>query len=286
MESNLKKFSGLGVFTLLVLNGIVWFWILTPQPLSQTEIYFLDVGQGDSALIMLSGGAKILIDGGPINGRALRNLEPILPFSDRYIDLVQVTHPQQDHYGGLIEILKYYQVGAVLTDGQTSKNASWQEFERVVAEKKIPVIVMNAGDGIQYRDSKLDVLSPMIGETAKDINDLGIVMRVTSGDLKALFTADISAAKEKELARKFDLDVDILKVSHHGSKYSSDIQFLREATPAISVIGVGKNSYGHPTAQTLDRLASIDSLVYRTDKDGVLKARISDGQLRISHLKE
>lgn len=270
-----------GILLAVILDIIVWAYIFNGKKLDHPEVYFLNVGQGDSSLVLLPDGIKVLIDGGPMDGRLQKNLETILPLPDRYIDLVVITHPQQDHYGGFLEVLKYYKIGAILTDGQPSKNVSWQELEKVIKEKNIPEIVLNTGDIISYQDSKFDILSPDIGETAKDINDLGVVMLLQSRGLKALFTADIGAEKERALTRKFNLDVDVLKTSHHGSKYSSDLAFLKEVSPLVSVIEVGKNTYGHPTPQTLNRLADIGAQVYRTDKDGIVKVTVIKNQLQI-----
>ena len=263
------------------LDMLIWFLILFPAPARGLEMYFLDVGQGDSSLIMLPGGVKMLIDGGQPNGRLEKNLEKILPMSNRYIDLVMVSHPQLDHYGGLVEVLKNYKVGTILTSNQVSEQAAWQALEKVIREKGIRRIILAAGDKIKYQDSYFDILSPRQSDWAPDINDFSLVALLESGGLKALFTGDISAEKEKELAAKYDVDVDILKVSHHGSKFSSDSMFLKESSPAVSVIEVGKNSYGHPTGEALARLANFSLQIFRTDLNGMIKLILDNGKLTI-----
>lgn len=277
------KFKNLKILigALIAVDVLVWAAIFSPREATNAEFYFLDVGQGDSSLVILPGGPKVLIDGGQPNGKLQANLERILPVSDRYIDLVMISHPQLDHFGGFVELLKYYKVGAVLLGGQTSESGAWRELERIIRDRSITRIILSAGDEIKYRDSSMVILSPKKGEWAKDINDLSMVGILDIGGVKAFFGGDISSEKERQLADLYDVDSDILKVSHHGSKYSSDPQFLREASPAVSIVEVGKNSYGHPTSQTLDRLANARSQVFRTDLGGLIKIIIDSGKLKV-----
>ena len=252
------------------------------------RVYFLNVGQGDAIYIRTPDEQDILIDGGPVNGKARENLEKILPANDRYLDLVMISHPQLDHYGGLIEVLKNYEIGAVLFNGQRADGPNWAELEKAAREKKILMVALYSGDAIKYRDSVFKILNPKPGEWAEDINDLSLVVlgRIYSNVLKnigidILFTGDISAEKEKELARLYDLNADILKVSHHGSKYSSDSDFLKEVNPAVSIVEVGKNSYGHPTKDALGRLANFSSQVYRTDENGLVKLVVDNDKIKV-----
>lgn len=276
MGGNKNNILNIIIGAMIVLDIFVWGIIFFPMEAGNPQLYFLDVGQGDSSLVVLPGGAKMLIDGGQLNGKLQENLEELLPLNDRYIDLVMVSHPQLDHFGGLIDIIKTYKVGAVLTSDQKSGSANWNAFEKAIQERKIPRVVLAVGDVIRYGGFQLEIISPRKGEWAKDMNDMSLVAILESDGVRAFFGGDIGAAKEKELAEKYDTDVDVLKVSHHGSKYSSDPVFLKEASPLVSVIGVGKNSYGHPTPQALSRLANIGSQVYRTDESGILKL-IIDG---------
>lgn len=284
MKENGFKYVPIIIGTLVTTDFLIWGIILFPgYQLAGKDfgLYFLDVGQGDSSLVVLPGGPKMLIDGGQPNGKVQENLERILPVNDRYIDLVMISHPQLDHFGGLIEILKNYKVGAVLTSKHISEQAAWQELERVIKERGIRRVILGAGDKIKYQDSQFDILSPKDSDWAKDINDLSLVTILNSGGVKAFFGGDISAGKEKQLADLYDVNVDILKVSHHGSKYSSHSEFLKEASPAVSVIEVGKNSYGHPTPQALSRLVNVTSQVYRTDKSGPIKILFDRSKLKV-----
>lgn len=234
-------------------------------------LYFLNVGQGDGQLVNLPNDVQVLIDGGK-GARIMNELGKILAPTDHYIDLVVATHPDLDHYGGLIDVLKNYEVGAVITNGQQGVAAAFADFQRVIRERKIPEINLKAGDAIRYAEAVFEVLGPTKADLAgKNTNNAGIVLLLQNGELRALYTADIDNKKEQELLRKYDLAADILKVGHHGSKFSSGAGFLAEVRPKVSVIGVGKNNYGHPTSDALRRLANIGSFVARTDSDGTVK---------------
>lgn len=277
---SLSKFLKTLVWFLAILDVAIWFLILSPAP-AASALYFLNVGQGDSELVMTSQGAKILIDGGPLSGNLGGNLSQILPLNDRYIDLIMISHPQVDHFGGLIDVLKNYEVGAVLTNGQDNKTAEWQALENIIKEKGIKEIVLSAGDKVKSDDFNFDILWPALSAKTNDQNEFSLIALLSMDGVKALFAADANTKLEQILVAKYNLDADILKVSHHGSKYSSDAGFLKQVSPAVSVIEVGKNSYGHPTAQALNRLANVDSQIFRTDKNGIVKAVVENGKLNI-----
>ncbi|MBI4992118.1 MAG: MBL fold metallo-hydrolase [Candidatus Harrisonbacteria bacterium] len=278
------KYFKIILSSLVIIDIAVWLLILFPASADKLKLYFLDIGQGDSSLVVLPGGIKVLIDGGPPNGRLEENLEKILRISDRYIDLVMISHPQLDHFGGFIKLFKNYKIGAVLMSEYGSPNVSWRALEKVIKDQNLKTVVMRAGDKIKYGGSELDILNPRDSDIAKNVNDLCLVAILKSSGLKAFYGCDISGEKEKQLANLYDVDVDILKVSHHGSKYSSDLSFLKEARPKLSVIEVGKNRYGHPTKEALQRLASFGG-VYRTDRDGLLKLVLAGGKLNLHTFK-
>ena len=281
-KKNRKNYLRTAIWCLVALDLIVWLIILLPKEARHLEMYFLDVGQGDSSLIRFPGGAKILIDAGPDNGEVEKSLGNILPPNDRYIDLALITHPQLDHFGGFISLFRHYKIGAVLMSKHRSDKVSWKELEKAIQDQNLKIIEVAAGDIIKYGDSELTVLSPRNSDIAKDINDLCVVTLLKSEGIKSFFGCDISGKKEKELASRYDLNVDILKVSHHGSRFSSDAGFLREVSPAVSVIEVGeKNSYRHPTQDALSRLAAIGTQILRTDQDGIIKITVDEGKLKI-----
>ena len=271
------------VFFLVGLNSLVWGRIFFSAAGSDfLEIYALAVGHGDSQLIRLPGGAKVLIDGGPPNGNLLASLADALPANDRRIDLAIISHPQADHFGGFVELAKRYDIGLFLTNGRPSGQTAYQELERITEEKNIDFLPLARGDSIAYVGSRFDVLWPALGAAAaKDLNEEALVVLLSSENASALFTGDIPAATERKLAAFLPGPIDILKVAHHGSKNSSDSGFLKVARPRLALIGVGKNSYGHPTAAVLERLAAVGSAVYRTDQDGTVRLAIDGRKIEV-----
>lgn len=271
---------------LVVFEIAVWKAVLFEKPNSDAEIYFLDVGQGDSQLVILAGGVKVLIDGGP-NNKIVNELESVLRPTDRYIDLVVLSHPQADHFNGLIDVFRRYQIGAFIYNGRVGTAKSWIELAKIVEENKIPAIVLGQGDKIKYQDDYFNIISPNEDFLfSKELNDTVLVMELANVDknaeTKILFTGDIGKNIEEYLVDNFDLNnVDVLKVAHHGSKYSSSAYFLNKIKPKIAAIEVGKNSYGHPTKEALGRLASIGAQIFRTDRDGAVKLAISGNEINI-----
>ena len=263
------------VLALVAFDGFLWYSIL-PTLSGGLAVYFLDIGQGDSQLVRLPEGAKVLIDSGP-DGKVLRELEKVLA-GDRYIDLLLLTHPEADHIGGFVNILKSYEVGAVLLTGRGKDTDIWREFKKTLSDRKIPAIMLREGDRVSQGESRFDILSPGPEYMASAaLNDTSIVSMLTSRNARFLFTADIDANLEVHLAEKYDIRADVLKVAHHGSKYSSSDIFLSEVLPKIAVIQVGKgNGYGHPTKEAISRLAATGAIVYRNDTDGGV-AVLADG---------
>src|SRR3989344_668372 len=268
----------LGIF---LLNCLVWYWVAVGGPRSYLNLYFMDIGQGDSALAVLPGGVKILFDGGP-DKSLLNDLGKILPATDRRIDLVILSHPQADHFTGFISLLDRYEVGYFIWHGRQGETESWKSLASALKEKHVNTLRLMEGDGIKYRESEIKFLSPdetELGDT--ELNNTVLAAELFSGGVKTLFIGDIGFDVERRLAGKYDMNIDILKVAHHGSKYSSGDEFLAEATPAVSVIQVGKNTYGHPTKDALDRLAAIGAAIYRNDLDGTVHIEADEGRLNI-----
>lgn len=270
--------------TLVILDFLVWQRIFVSALGSgDLKLNFLAVGQGDSELVILPGGVKMLIDGGPPNGKVLNALDEVLSPTEKYIDLVVMSHPQLDHFGGLIDVLKRYRVGAFLWNGREGETEAFESLEAVIRKGNIRTIALSKGDKIHYRDSDFDILWPdgrFIG--SKELNDTALVLELKAKNSKTLFTGDIGSNIESYLLADLSIsDVDILKVAHHGSKFSSSANFLEATKPEIAVIGVGQNSYGHPTNQVLNRLNDIGSKIYRTDLDGDVKLVINGEKIRI-----
>ncbi|OGN97211.1 MAG: hypothetical protein A2Z77_06495 [Chloroflexi bacterium RBG_13_51_36] len=272
------------VLPLLIAALLVWSIALT-QPDGKLHVSFLDVGQGDAILIQTPEGQDILIDGGPDPQKINLELSEKLAFWDRTIDLVMCTQPQADHVTGLVEVLQRYRVKQVLEPGVSYNSSVYQEWLRLIADKGIECDVARAGQEIDLGGGiKLEVLNPPASlwrGTDDDIDNNGLVLKLTWNRIGFLFTADIRAEVEFELiGQRANLRSTVLKVAHHGSRTSTSLQFLAAVDPEVAVICVGEdNTFGHPAIEVIERL--IDKLgesnIYRTDEDDTIEF-ITDGE--------
>ncbi len=251
-------------------------WLgLRAMPDGRLHVFFLDVGQGDAIFIRAPDGRQILVDGGPGPGELLEELGDVMPFWDRSLDLVILTHPDADHMVGLLALPDRYRIGEVVDTQMAQGDAAWNYALTTSEATRI-----TAGQGMTLRagDVILTVLNPVEGEDTLKPGDnaTSLVLRLDYGDTSALFTGDAPQEVETEmLMAGQSLDVDILKVGHHGSKSSSSEAFIAAVSPEYAVIQVGAgNSYGHPAPAVLDRLHGIE--VLRTDLNGQIEA-VSDG---------
>ncbi len=276
-----RKLVWVVLTVLFCLNLVAWvvvYDLVKPQPL---EVVFFDVGQGDSIFIETPNGVQVLIDGGPTSV-ILEKLAEEMPFYDRTIDLIILTHPEHDHYFGLFEVLKRYEVKNILWTGIIRDTAEYQEWIRLIEEEGAEVGVVEAGQKIVLSEKiYLSILHPfenLENQKVKNANDTSIVASLFFGNVSFLFTGDIGKKVEARLVEQgIDLDSDVLKVCHHGSKTSSSLEFLEAVSPEVAVIQVGKdNSYGHPHPEVLARLEEFGIQVLRTDINGDIKI-ISDG---------
>lgn len=252
-----------------------WQWYNFSFRVGESAVYFLDVGQGDSEFISLEDTqgrhVRILIDGGR-DARVVRELDRIIPQYDRYIDLIVLTHGDADHFKGLIDVIKEYRVGRFLWTGRTETASSFSDLLQVIELRGVDMITLSAGDRIRFSRYTLAVLSPRFEDINRvSSNESSLVLLLRDFHNSVLFTADIGHSTERVLARSGDIDVDVLKVAHHGSKNSSLPEFVEATSPIVSVIEVGKNSYGHPHENVLRRLASVGSTLFRTDTQGTIK---------------
>jgi competence protein ComEC len=251
------------------------------MPDNQLHVSFLDVGQGDAILIQTPNHQDILVDGGPSAQAIGAQLSKHLPFWDRTIELVVLTHPHEDHLTGLLEVLQRYKVKLVLyldTDYDTPEAEEWLNLIQL---KHIKSTLATAGQEIDLgsKDITLEVVNPTPGSTVPAM-DNGIVLKLSDEKISFLLTSDISADAEHDLiTQRADVSCTVLKVAHHGSNDSSTAAFLAVADPKVAVISVGAdNTFGHPGADTLLRLADIVGAdnIYRTDKNGTVEC-ITDG---------
>ncbi|MEO8458329.1 MAG: ComEC/Rec2 family competence protein [Chloroflexota bacterium] len=262
-----------GLALLVALAGVTALLYLSRPEGGRLSVTFLDVGQGDAILIEGPQGNRVLVDGGPGSLPITRALSRNLPFDDRRIDMVVLTHAQSDHMAGLLTVVDKYDVGEVLDAALPGTNGLYDAWEATVRDSGAAIVTADRGQGIDLGDgAMLRVLAPDDSDplltAVKDLNTSSTVLRLTIGDTSYLLTGDLDEAGERTLiASGTDLQANVLKVGHHGSKTSSSPEFLARVQPAIDVIEVGAaNSFGHPAQETLGRLAG--DLVLRTDEDG------------------
>ncbi|MBE0481778.1 MAG: DNA internalization-related competence protein ComEC/Rec2, partial [Dehalococcoidia bacterium] len=246
-----RKLPARPVILLLgVVAILIWTAALT-TPDSRLRVFFIDVGQGDAILIQ-QGRTQVLIDGGPHVGTASLELGSRLPFWDRTIELVVLTHPDADHLAGLLEVLKRYEVRQVLVCGQVSESALYRDWLDLLEERGIAPAAAQAGQTITFASNAvLEVLHPQIPPlrgTVSDVNNNSVVLRLVRGDFSLLLAGDVYADGERQLlGARLALASTGLKVAHHGSETSTSAPFLAEVRPQLAVVSVGaENTFGHP----------------------------------------
>jgi len=246
------------------------------------EVDFLDVGQGDAILIKSPFGQNILIDGGP-DSKVVEQLGKNLPFWDKQIDLMVLTHPHDDHVTGLIEIIKRYDVKKILYTGVVHDAPNYLAWLEEVRDKKISLALVDRPQTIKLGENcGLDILFPQksfIGQGVDNLNNSSIVAKLFYGQNRFLLVGDAEAVVEKELLiAGVNLKSEVLKVGHHSSDTSSSEEFLEAVNPKFAVIEVGKdNDFGHPNLRILKRLERVGAQIFRTDLDGTIKF-VSDGE--------
>jgi len=265
-------------FWLSLVLALIWLAILK-LPDQKLHLVFCDVGQGDAVLIY-QGQNQVLLDGGP-DSSVLTCLANHLPFWDRQIELMVATHPDDDHLTGLIDVLERYDVSQLVVNSTGKDSAVFKEFKQAVAEEGLKIHFPKKGEKIKLGSLSLMVLWPqsqadVLGATTleKAVNELSLVFKLSFGEFDALLPGDISTQVEDKL----DLEeVEVLKVAHHGSKYSTSPEFLFKTSPELAIVSVGKNPFGHPTEEVLERLGSLGIKILRTDLQGEIEV-ITDGQ--------
>lgn len=264
---------------LLVTTVVIWYMVIREERQVLT-VSFLDVGQGDSIFIESPTGNQLLIDGGA-SASVLRALSGVMPFYDRSIDMIFATHPDQDHFAGLIDVLRRYRVSLIGENGARNDTATYESYEQEITNEKSPTRLLKRGDKIDLGGGAvLQILFPDRDMTEAESNSSSIVAKLVYGDTSILLTGDSPASIERYLATidGASLDVDVLKAGHHGSKTSSDETFLGYTSPSIAVISAGKdNRYGHPHEEVLDRFDQFGIETLRTDELGTITFT-SDGE--------
>src|SRR3989339_2044008 len=257
----------------------VWYAVLT-ETRTGLKVAFLDVGQGDAIFVEAPNGNQVLIDGGP-NKAVLRELSKQMPFYDRTIDGIVITHPHLDHYGGLVDVLDNYKINFETDSGNDNpESKGFDIYARKLEEEKAKRIFAKRGMRVNLDEGLyLDILLPVINKKGMSAHDEMVVARLVYGNNSFLLTGDMEDNLESFLLSfGGSIKSDVLKVGHHGSKTSTSEKFLGNVSPDLAVISAGKNNkYGHPHKEVTERLARFEIPVLRTDEKGTIILK-SDGE--------
>lgn len=259
-----------------------WDWLHATSDFA--TVSFLDVGQGDAIYINTMSNLDIVMDGGP-DDLVVSQLGAVMPFWDRTIELLILSHPDADHITGVVPLFEYYTIEKIVLVDVPIKSAVHQELYNRLEAHGTEIVQVFSGDVIQLSEQEsLQILHPFLNDdlTKKETNDTGIVaeylFKGSQQDTTILLTGDIGEAVEKELLNhQLINDVDILKVPHHGSHSSSSAEFIAATAPEHSIIQSGAdNRYGHPHADVVERLQSV-STILRNDQLGAITFHINNG---------
>jgi competence protein ComEC len=254
----------------------------TLSPGQQLTVLFLDVGQGDAALVRSPAGRTLLIDGGDSQDDAARVILPALrEWGCRQLDMLVITHPDQDHIGGLPYLVESFPVNQVVLTGQVHTTATYEQLLTLIRDKTIPAIKARRG-GMLNLDAavSLAILGPDNAAVERDdTNNASVVLRLTYGTVSILFTGDAEEPEEEAILANWpDVHAQVLKVAHHGSRSASSPAWLRAVSPEVAVISVAAGSpYTHPHPEVLNRLIQAGTTIYRTDQHGTVTV-LSDGR--------
>lgn len=276
MEGKRKKIVIITLALMVLILASLFYFKIFSAPYSNSVTFF-DVGQGDAALIKFDNGQKMLVDCG-INRKILSKLGSALPFFDRTIDYLLVTHPDGDHYGGCPAVLERYQVKNIIVNGTQKFNdpywLAWQKYRQL---EQANTKIIAGRETLVIGSSKLEFLAPDeslgLDPSKAGGNNHSIVFSLKNNLGKFLFTGDMETPLEDALMAKYcstssrcsALKADYLKVGHHGSDSSSGVDFLQVVDPKKTIISVGPNKYGHPSLRTLRKLGRVGALIWRTD---------------------
>lgn len=253
-------------------------------PADQLHVHFLDVGQGDSALLVTPAGGTVLLDTGEQSHDILAALRTHLPTNSRRIDLVVITHPQSDHGEALWTVLEHYDVGQVLLSSYFGRTSFGRRMVDLLEQHEIPITMAEAGQQVEFgglTPLTVDVLWPpargLPEEYRDNPNSTSLVIRARYGEAAFLFTGDINVAQELDLVRRpcasgsqpCDLRADVLKVAHQGSRFSSSMLFLETVRPTVAILSAGSNNaHGHPHGEVLASLSAIGATSLLTADQG------------------
>jgi len=258
------------VLVLFIISILLWTSIFSTRD-NLLKVVFLDVGQGDSIFIETPSKKQLLIDGGS-NRKVLSSLSKVMPFYDKSLDVVIGTHPDSDHIGGLVHVLQDYEVGLYLSPQISSDTTVYKSIQQIVQEVEIQKLTTVAGQRISLGENTfIEILFPYGEVDSTDTNDHSVVALLWHGKNKVLLTGDASVLVEQALADIFKGKIHsaILKVGHHGSKTSSNKNFLEIVKPLYTIISAScDNRFGHPNQIVLDNLEDINAEIISTCESG------------------
>jgi competence protein ComEC len=292
----------------LVTGLILLFSFVTTLPDGKLHVVFCNVGQGDAAYVRFPDGRDMLVDGGP-NNKVINCLGKYMPFWDRTIDMIVLSHPQKDHLGGLVDVLNRFTVNYFVHSRVDNTTEGYTNLIALVHQKKVTEKFVTTGDDIDIGKTRLSVVWPTKSQIAqmsdasaavlgvstdKNVNDASVVLHLRYGTFDVLFPGDADQNVDPDIvSQTSDIPdgLEVLKVPHHGSKtgmtdgflnwlysQSSMLALRSKATKgSLSIISVGKNSYGHPAPETISQLTSRGIKILRTDINGDIEVN-SDGK--------
>jgi len=269
-----------GLFILFIVGVIIWAAVAS-KPSPNFSGWFLDVGQGDAAYFRFPDGEDALIDGGG-GKKVLSELGEVMPFYDKEINVVVLTHNHSDHLAGLIDVLRRYQVDEVWLSGALHTSDDYLTFIKILKDKSLKPKIVQAGWRKNFGAVEAEVVFPLEGWQGKrpeNQHEADVVTRWSYGKFRVLMTGDLGQSEEEKiLSANEPIQATILKVPHHGSATGLLPIFLSSVNPEKAVISVGrKNQFGHPSSLILGMLERAKIQIYRTDDDGRI-GFTSDGQ--------
>ncbi|WP_249872776.1 ComEC/Rec2 family competence protein [Oceanobacillus saliphilus] len=231
--------------------------------LPEMQVHFIDVGQGDSILIQTPQNRSILIDGGP-PGAGKKILSYLEDLGIEKLDLLIATHPDIDHIGGLPEVIESIKIERILDTGRLHPTQTFANYINQIRNHNIPVQIAEKNVPIEL-DAMIDIEVWNAYERYKNNNKSSIVLKLSYGEIDFLFMSDVGKEQEKSFLEEYDVQAEIIKVAHHGSKTSSSLRFLQEVEPEVAILTYSKeNDYGHPVEHVIDNLNQVNSMIYST----------------------
>lgn len=272
--NGIKKYAVLACALFAVVLSLVGAYVCLFVPDGTLEVHYIDVGQGDAALLLTDEGA-VLVDSG--TGESGEKVAAYVAARTNTIDYMFLSHPHEDHIGGASDVIETVEVKNIIMPDMAADSLTFDRLLDAVENSGASLTRARAGDTYSLDGIEIELLSPSAEDDYGEANNMSIVMRADFGNTSFMFVGDAESEVERALLdRGLVRKCNVLKVGHHGSQTSSTEAFIEALSPEIAVISCGRNSYGHPHAETLSRLREHGADIFRTDRDGTVVI-ISDG---------